>query len=40
MDVEVLVLRVFQSLVYAGCTRGFVGGVGLCGRGCFSVWLV
>ena len=26
MDVGVLVLHVFQSLVYAGCTRGFVGG--------------
>ena len=26
MDVGVLALHVFQSLVYAGCTRGFVGG--------------
>ena len=26
VDVGVLALRVFQSLVYAGCTRGFVGG--------------
>ena len=26
MDVGVLALRVFQSLVYAGYTRGFVGG--------------
>ena len=26
VDVGVLALHVFQSLVYAGCTRGFVGG--------------
>ena len=26
VDVGVLVLLVFQSLVYTGCTRGFVGG--------------
>ena len=26
VDVGVLVLRVFQSLVYAGCTQSFVGG--------------
>ena len=26
VDVGALALRVFQSLVYAGCTRGFVGG--------------
>ena len=26
VDVGVLALHVFQSLVYAGCTQGFVGG--------------
>ena len=28
VDVGVLALHVFQSLVYAGCTQGFVGGGG------------
>ena len=41
VDVGVLVLHVFRSLVYAGCTRGVsLVGVGLSGRECFSVWLV
>ena len=34
VDVGVLVLRVFQSLVNAGCTRGFV-----CGGWSLSAWM-
>ena len=38
VDVGVLSLHVFQSLVYAGCTRGFVGGGwSLCTRMFFGV---